>query len=277
MTDKFHQPLISALNTLGLTTYEAKVYAALVLYDQAGARDLIEFLHISKPSIYESLQKLQDMGLVFKKYTKPAVYAPVHPETALRILLETHTQAASIAAEELDRLKREKITEELDEAVWSVYGNTVVEHKILDLITGADHKIDCVMGERYLPIFFKTKIRCPAISLTIISDNLIQEQELIERFKSKDVTIRLFTPPGPDCLPHPPDSNPDIDQYIEIRNILDLVIDDREAFSIPPIRAKKVSGLHSSNKVIILMTRDRISNFSRHLEGCQAPSHKKDG
>ncbi|HWQ63555.1 MAG TPA: hypothetical protein VN429_03995, partial [Methanospirillum sp.] len=76
-----------------------------------------------------------------------------------------------------------------------------------------------------------------------------------------------------DCLPHPPDSNPDIDQYIDIQNVFDLVVDDREAFSIPPIRAKKISGLHSANKVIILMTRDRISNFSRHLEGCAGSSH----
>lgn len=268
MTDQFHQPLISALITLGLTTYEAKVYAALVLYDQAGARDLIEFLHISKPSIYESLQKLQDMGLVFKKYTKPAVYAPVHPDTALRTLLETHTQAAVIAAEELDRLQREKITEEQDEAVWSVYGNTVVEHKIQDLLTKADQEIVCLMGDRYLPTFFKAKIRCPAISLTIISDDPISKQEIEEKFKSTDTTIRVFKTPEPDCLPHPPDSNPDIDQFIEVRNVLDLVVDDREAFSIPPIKAKKLSGLHSGNKVVILMTRDRISNFSRHLEGC---------
>jgi len=272
MTDKIHPALISALNTLGLTTYEAKVYAALVLYDQAGARDLIDFLQISKPSIYESLQRLQDMGLVIKKFSKPAIFAPVHPETALRSLLETHTRAAAVAGEELELLQRENITEDQDDAVWSVYGNATVENKIRDLIASADHQIICLMGERYVPIFYEAKIRSPAISLTIISDNPILEQEIKEKFRSIDATIRVIATPGPDCMPRPPDSNPDIDQYIEIRNVLDLVVDDREAFSIPPIKAKKLSGLHSGNKVVILMTRDRISGFLRHLGCCTGPS-----
>jgi len=275
MTDKIHPSLISALSTLGLTTYEAKVYAALVLYDQAGARDLIEYLQISKPSIYESLQKLQELGLVIKRYSKPAVYAPVHPETALRTLLEVHTHAASVAGEELEHLRRERVTEEQDEAIWSVYGNATVEHKILDLVNSADHQIVCLMGERYLPIFYKAKIRRPVISLTIISDNPILEQEVKEKFKNTEATIRVIPTPGPECMPHPPDSNPDIDQYIEIRNVLDLVIDNKEAFSIPPIRSKRLSGLHSGNKVVILMTRDRISGFSRHLQCCPGPSYNQ--
>jgi HTH-type transcriptional regulator, sugar sensing transcriptional regulator len=275
MTDQIHPSLISALNTLGLTTYEAKVYAALVLYDQAGARDLIEYLQISKPSIYESLQKLQDLGLILKIYSRPAVFAPVHPETALRTLLETHTRAVAVAGKELERLRTEKISEDLDEAVWSVYGNAMVEHKIRDLITRADQRIECLMGERYLPFFLQTKITSPAISLTVISDNPVLEQEIKEKFIEKDATIRILAIPGPEYLPHPPHSNPDIDEYIDISNVLDLVVDDKEAFSIPPIRAKKLSGLHSGNKVVIMMTRDRISGLNRHLERCSISSSQK--
>ena len=44
--------LVKSLNDLGLSNNEAKVYAALVLYDNAEAKDLVEYLSISKPSVY---------------------------------------------------------------------------------------------------------------------------------------------------------------------------------------------------------------------------------
>ena len=50
--------LVKALNDLGLSNYEASVYAALVLYDNAEAKEIIDFLSISKPSVYEALDHL---------------------------------------------------------------------------------------------------------------------------------------------------------------------------------------------------------------------------
>ncbi len=276
MTNQISPSLISALTTLGLTTYEARVYAALVLFDQAGARDLVEYLEISKPSIYESLQRLQESGLTIRKFTRPAVFAPVHPKIALNILLESHTQAAATAGEELEQLLKKKRPDDADEAVWSVYGNAMIEHKIRDMITGADHQIECLMGERYIPLFLQTRISCPAVSLTIISQNPAFETSIKEKFKTCHAMIRVLTLPGPEYLPHPPHQNPEIDQHIDTDNILDLVVDNRESLSIPPIRTSKVSGLHSDNPVIIMMTRDRIMGLSRHLEQCQIHASYRD-
>ncbi len=71
--------LVKSLNDLGLSNYEASVYAALVLYDNAEAKDLVDFLSISKPSVYETLDHLAEMGLAVKRVSKPARYSAVSP------------------------------------------------------------------------------------------------------------------------------------------------------------------------------------------------------
>lgn len=257
--------MISALNTLGLTTYEAKIYAALVLYDQAGAKDLIDYLQISKPSIYESLQKLQDIGLVIKRFTKPAVFAPVNPKMALDILLGNHIRAVEVAGEELERLRKERIQTEPDETIWSVYGDNMVEHKIRDLITSAHQRIECFMGERYLPLIMQTAFTCPEMYLTVISDNPDLKTELKERYKKTNSVIQVIPNP-PENRPHPSHHDPRLNQCFDTRNALDLIIDDREVLSIPPIRSRKLSGLNSTNPVIIILTRDRINTLLRQIE-----------
>ena len=40
--------LIKSLNDLGLSKYDARVYATLVLYDNAEAKEIIDFLAISR-------------------------------------------------------------------------------------------------------------------------------------------------------------------------------------------------------------------------------------
>jgi sugar-specific transcriptional regulator TrmB len=49
--------LIKSLIDLGLSNYEARVYSTLVLYDNAEAKEIIDFLSISKPSVYGTCRK----------------------------------------------------------------------------------------------------------------------------------------------------------------------------------------------------------------------------
>src|SRR5208337_2239661 len=80
--------LIRSLKTLGLSEYEARAYSALVMHDHAEAKELVEFLDISKPSVYGSLQSLEDMGLVVIANSKPATYRAVSPDMAVKLLMD---------------------------------------------------------------------------------------------------------------------------------------------------------------------------------------------
>ena len=59
--------LVKSLNDLGLSNNEANVYAALVLYDNAEAKDLVEYLTISKPSGYSGKISIMLLRILKKK------------------------------------------------------------------------------------------------------------------------------------------------------------------------------------------------------------------
>ena len=94
------QRLITALTHLGLSNLDAKVFAALVYLNSVGVKDLIDFVQISKPSVYDCLQKLEDRGLVVKNSSKPSVYTALSPNVAIEILNLEYSQAKETALEE---------------------------------------------------------------------------------------------------------------------------------------------------------------------------------
>ena len=100
--------LIKSLNDLGLSNYEASVYAALVLYDNADAKEIIDFLSISKPSVYEALDRLEDMGLAVKRISKPARYSVISPEMAINLLMDKHRNAGEQALAALITLEKRR-------------------------------------------------------------------------------------------------------------------------------------------------------------------------
>ena len=61
--------LVRSLNTLGLTNDEARVYATLVLFDHAEAKEIVDYLSLSKPSVYKALGVLAERGLRSEEHT----------------------------------------------------------------------------------------------------------------------------------------------------------------------------------------------------------------
>ena len=138
--------LVKALNDLGLSKYEANVYAALVLYNNAEAKEIIDFLSISKPSVYEALDHLDEMGLAVKRVTKPARYSAISPDMAIDLLMDKHRKAAEQALTELKTLEKKKVRTDKEDALWTIYGDANIEYKIRDLFSRAKHHISCTIG-----------------------------------------------------------------------------------------------------------------------------------
>ncbi len=143
--------LIKSLKILGLSEYEARVYSALVMHDHAEAKELVEFLGISKPSVYESLQSLEDKGLVVIANSKPATYKAVSPDMAIKLLMDIHEIAAIESLETLKALEKEKIDNTEADTLWSIYGKANIEYKVDEMLKSAKKTVYCVMSSRYLP------------------------------------------------------------------------------------------------------------------------------
>ncbi|PWR73069.1 TrmB family transcriptional regulator [Methanospirillum lacunae] len=253
--------LINALNHLGLPNLDAKVYAALLYLNSVGAKELIDFVLISKPSVYDSLQKLEERGLVVKNSYKPSVYTAVSPNVALEILSKDFSQAKDIAQDELEYLIKTQKTKEENDAIWTVFGERNIRHKIRDMLNSAEDYIICLMGERYIPLFENLDISA-SMTLFIISDNPNLPQELEEKYGNWGASITYI---NSSSLKHfPPGStkkekNPN---FMELNNLFEIIIDNKETLAVPPIRMNKLTGLHSTIDYMIYIAIERIEFIS---------------
>ena len=197
--------LVKSLNDLGLSNNEANVYAALVLYDNAEAKDLVEYLSISKPSVYQALDHLAEMGLAVKRISKPARYSAVSPHMAIDLLMGNHKKAANLALVALEKLETEKVQTEKEEALWTIYGDKSIEYKIRDLFGKAKSHIRCMIGERYLPFIEDIRIKDVSLLLLVISDTPGLEKKLRAQFPGKNADIHVISRKNSQSpLPLPP-------------------------------------------------------------------------
>jgi sugar-specific transcriptional regulator TrmB len=84
---------------LGLTSYEARAYLALVRRDSSAPAEVARFSNIPRQRIYDVLKTLVQKGLASHRPGPPTKYAAVAPEFAIERLTLARR-------EELDRLER---------------------------------------------------------------------------------------------------------------------------------------------------------------------------
>lgn len=261
--------LVKSLAELGLSTYEASVYAALVLFDNAEAKDLVEFLSISKPSVYEALEHLSEKGLAVKRVTKPARYSAVSPQMAIDLLMGSHRKSADRALAALEELEKEKVQTEKEDALWTIYGETNIEYKIRDLFGKAKKQIRCMIGDRYLPILETVRIKDIALHLIVVSDVPGLEKRLHAQFPGRNAEIYVLSP---EQFTSPPKDAPpefeEIHKLMKVENLLELIADDEELLMVPPFFSGTVSVLNTKNKgaVFHMKTMSQIM-WKRLLEG----------
>lgn len=147
--------LVDSLKTLGLTEYEAKVYSALVLFDQAEVKQVYEYLDAPKPSVYQSLRSLTDKGLVQVVNAKPAIYKATPPKIAIKHLAESHKKAEGAAILELEDLEKSRVESEYPDVLWTLFGRENIEHKMEELLDKANHSLALLLPQEYLP-YLKT-------------------------------------------------------------------------------------------------------------------------
>jgi len=266
-------PLIKSLNDLGLSNYEACVYAALVLYDNAEVKDLVLYLSISKPSVYEALDHLAEMGLAVKRISKPARYSAVSPEMAIDLLMGRHRTSAEQAREALKKLETERVHTDKEDALWTIYGDASIEYKIRDLFGKARKHIRCMIGERYLPFIENIRIKNITLLLIVISDTPGLEKKLQAQFPGKDAEIHVI-PSEKFAVPPPfaPPEFEEIKKLMRVENTLELIVDDEELLMVPPFYSGTVSVLNTRNKGAILhMKLFSQFNWKRLIDGEEFP------
>jgi HTH-type transcriptional regulator, sugar sensing transcriptional regulator len=110
---------------LGLTTYEAKAYLALVRRDASSAAEVARLAGIPRQRIYDVLATLVQKGLATQRPGSPTRYSAVSPEFAIERLVLARR-------EELDRIERS--SREMIEALTPAFAAGQQERDPLDYI-----------------------------------------------------------------------------------------------------------------------------------------------
>jgi sugar-specific transcriptional regulator TrmB len=251
--DSIPSSLIKSLNSLGLTNYEARVYAALVRFDHAEVKEIVEYLSISKPSVYEALDRLESMGLAVKRNSKPAMYGAVSPDIGLKIIIGNHEKAARSALKEFKKMEVHNIRTDASDALWTIYGDENIEYKIRNMFEHAKNQIDCMVGDRYLPALENIKMGTAKLRLFAVSDKPGIYEKLKNLFPDKNTEIhvisreKFLTPP-----PFAPPEFLELRKFSKFDTVLELNTDDEELLMVPPFISGTISVLNTRNKGAIL-------------------------
>lgn len=72
---------------LGLTRLESKVYISLVELGTSKVERISQISHISRPDVYRTVRKLQEIGLLECKINRPLMFEAIPPKIAVNGLL----------------------------------------------------------------------------------------------------------------------------------------------------------------------------------------------
>jgi len=247
--------LIKSLKPLGLSEYEAKVYSALVLFDTAEAKELVEFLDISKPSVYESLQALEDLGLILPVKMRPAIYRAVEPDMAVRLLLDRQVASAETALEELKELENAQVTSRHGDRLWSIYGRANLEYKLREMIRNAKHSVYCTMSDHYLSYLESISGKGLTLELVVLSDDPETEPRLKKQFRNDRLDLKVISIGALVNSEYADKELKKIAADLDVDNLIELIVDGEEMLTIPPLKGNEVSGLHTSNRALISFSR----------------------
>lgn len=255
--------LINSLTELGLLESEAKIYSALVYMQSAEVRDLLEFLEVSKPSIYEGLRMLEKNGLIVLTSPRPAMYQAIEPKIALEIILKKYEESKKEALIELENFKNQEMSIKPQQPLWFIFGAKSFEFKIKDMLKNARETIYCQTSIKYLHYIEKVARKNISIYLVVMSAD--KDNERLKRLSQmNNVELNIIET---DEMEATNEKNKEeleqrykesINDLMDLENQIMLVVDDAEFLTVPPFKSDSLTALTSTNKALIFTSKLNI-------------------
>lgn len=133
---------ITALQRLGLSSYEAQVFVALQRIGRGSARDVDRITEVPRSQVYGAAENLEERGLIDVQQSDPIQYRAVGLEEArsrLRARLDTAEERAfgylESAQNELGG------NDESKEDIWTIQGRETITDRLAGLAREADELV----------------------------------------------------------------------------------------------------------------------------------------
>lgn len=128
--------VIENLKELGLNTYEAKVYLALLKKHPVTGYEVSQIANIPQSRTYDTLKVLEKDKVVVASNTKPVTYTPIKPSELTR----RYRRKINSTLEYLDK-NLPNVKEDYTEPILSIFGTHHIREKIIELIKSAKKEI----------------------------------------------------------------------------------------------------------------------------------------
>lgn len=132
---------VDALERLGLTSYEAKVFIALQRLGSGSARDVTNVSDVPRPQVYSTAESLEERGLIDVQQSDPIRYRPVEIEEAKAELRNRFERTQETAFEYIERVRTEGPEDEGREDIWTITGRETIDARIAHLVRAAERKV----------------------------------------------------------------------------------------------------------------------------------------
>ena len=142
--------LIEKLKELGFTSYEAKVYVALLKKSPSTGYEVAQLANIPQSRAYDTLKTLEEKNVVAASNTKPVSYIPVKPKQ----ILNSYKKKMDTTLAYLDK-HLPSVKEDYNEPIITIVGKQNIQNKIIEIIRNAKREIYIEIWAHEYKIFEK--------------------------------------------------------------------------------------------------------------------------
>ncbi|WP_226042437.1 helix-turn-helix domain-containing protein [Natrinema sp. DC36] len=178
------------LQDLGLSQYEAQTLINLIRLGTGTAQDVTQIGGVPRTRVYESAERLHELGFIDIQHTTPRKFTVISNETIIRLLATKRENTITELAECLEEIGPAQPQRE-EFGVWTVTGREAVASRIEEFIVDADEQIvymtiDDLLTDEHLDRLQAAAERGAEIHLAGISD------EVQERIQESVPEAELF-------------------------------------------------------------------------------------
>ncbi|MFP8953218.1 TrmB family transcriptional regulator [Natrialbaceae archaeon A-arb3/5] len=130
---------VTAIESLGLTEYEARCFVALTRVSKGTAKEVSQIAEIPRSRVYDTVERLGRRGLVEIQQSEPREYKAVPIETATRRIREDYDSRINAAENALQQI--EEPESEADEGMWAINESDQVTDRVLTFLDDAEETI----------------------------------------------------------------------------------------------------------------------------------------
>ena len=187
---------VDALERLGLSKYEARVFIALQKLGQGTARDVSQISDVPRSQVYGTAENLEARGLIEVQQSNPILYRPIEAEEAKSRLQASFVSDQETAFDYIETVRAKfGDGDEEREDIWTVHGREAIDGRVVRLLRDAKTSVlFAVRDEALLADDVETALIETAnegVEVTVLS------QDEQARSRVADAGLTAIEPPAP--------------------------------------------------------------------------------